>query len=123
MKAPLVVVVDGDVGIFSTVEAASRKIESPEVLDGRCVGYDSEGRLLRLTAPGARRQSFVGVTAYGVNRRIEIDEAEREPTHQDELARVLRDWLKRSGMPLEGDHAHELVQLLEMVVARRGFTR
>lgn len=46
MQGPLLVI-DDDVDIFETIEAAERNIEPADVRQGRLVIYDKEGRIVR----------------------------------------------------------------------------
>ncbi len=86
MRPPIFVFAGGDVDIFESVEDAVRYIEWPSVVEERTVAYDSEGRLLKLEAPGERATGLLGVKAYSVSKPITITSAEVEPSHQDELA-------------------------------------
>lgn len=123
MRPPILVFAGGDVDIFESVEDAVRYIEWPSIVEERTVAYDSEGRLLKLEAPGERATGFLGVKAYSVNKPITITSAEVEPSHQDELGRLLRDFLERVGTVRESLTGATLGELLRMAIAHTGFTR
>jgi hypothetical protein len=123
MRPPIVVFVGGDVDIFESVEDAVRYIEWPSIVEERTAAYDSEGRSLKLEAPGERSTGLLGVKAYSVNKPITIASAEVEPSHQDELGRLLREFLERVGVAQESLENAALVELLAMAIARAGFTR
>jgi hypothetical protein len=123
MRPPIVVFAGGDVDIFESIEDAVRYIEWPSIVEDRAVAYDSEGRLLKLEAPGERATGLLGVKAYSVNKPISITGAEVEPSHQDELGRLLRDFLERVGTARESVANAALGDLLRMAITHAGFTR
>jgi hypothetical protein len=123
MRPPIVVFAGGDVDIFESIEDAVRYIEWPSIVEDRTVAYDSEGRLLKLEAPGERATGLLGVKAYSVNKPISITGAEVEPSHQDELGRLLRDFLERVGTARESVANAALGDLLRMAITHGGFTR
>jgi hypothetical protein len=123
MRPPIVVFAGGDVDIFESIEDAVRYIEWPSIVEDRTVAYDSEGRLLKLEAPGERATGLLGVKAYSVNKPISITGAEVEPSHQDELGRLLRDFLERVGTARESVANAALGDLLRMAITHAGFTR
>lgn len=86
MKPPIVVYEPGDASIFQSVGSAEAYLEPIDVKNNEYVAYDSEGRLLRLSA---------------TNFRVTIESAEVEATHILELRRILCDFLAHKGVHQE----------------------
>jgi hypothetical protein len=76
MKLPIIIDESGDILVFDSLESAERHLEPIDILNGEFVGYDAEGRLLNIVPNG-----FIA----------KISLAELEPTHADNLEKVLRD--------------------------------
>lgn len=109
MKAPVVIDENGDVSVFETVEFAQRALEPTDVINNEYVGYDSEGRLLRLEVPEG-------------GSLVSIREAEHVPQHVDDLRRALGNFLFRAG-----DHdpllkEASVQQLLAKFISAYGYT-
>jgi hypothetical protein len=103
MKPPIIIDEHGDVVIYDSIEDAAMGLEAIDVANGEYVGYDSEGRLLRLLPDWPH--SAV------------IKDAEPEPTHQNQLRVTLADFLSQLG--LSGEWL-ERASLDEMVEKARG---
>jgi hypothetical protein len=92
MKPPVVLWSrdDGTAKVFDSAERLLLEVESPDVDDANYSAFDSEGRLLNLrvdrkgAAPKRRRWFQVFVL-----EPVILEEAETEPTHQDELRELL----------------------------------
>jgi hypothetical protein len=123
MMPPILVFGGGDLDIFESVDDAVRYIEWPSIVEERSVAYDSEGRLLKLEAPGERATELLGVRTYRVNKPIAITSTEVDPSHQHELSDLLRDFLERVGATRESLEGATLGELLRMAIAHTGFTR
>lgn len=118
IKPPIVIDQEGDVLIFRTPEEAEGYLESPDIVEGRYVAYDSEGQLLKLEAPGA--WSILGFIVG--TERVSVQPGQEQATHADALRALLvrrlaseRDWREewmRATLP----------ELLEKAVERLGFT-
>lgn len=76
MKLPIIIDESGDISVFDSLESAERSLEPIDILNGEFVGYDAEGRLLNIVPNG-----FIA----------KISLAELDPTHVDNLEKVLRD--------------------------------
>jgi hypothetical protein len=122
MTPPIFISDSGDLDVFRSVEDAERYVEAPQVLEGRCVAYDSDGRLLRLTAPKSKMSAFFSIRDYNVDRPITIEEAEADPSHQVELTDLLRAHLPRVGCPAESIANTPLEGLVTIATERIGFT-
>jgi hypothetical protein len=83
---------------FARFEDAERHLEANDVEDGIYRGFDREGRLLSLTASG---------------NDVQISLAEQEPTHADELRRLVKGVLSRVGRPASSDDLSELLAQCE----------
>ena len=83
MKPPIIVYEPGDASIFQSVRSAESYLEPIDVKKNEYVAYDSEGRLLSLSA---------------TNFKVSIESAEPEPTHVLELRRILSDFLAHNGV-------------------------
>jgi len=123
IRPPILVFGGGDLDIFESVEHAVRYIEWPSIVEQRSVAYDSEGRLLKLEAPGERASGLLGIKVYSVNKPITIAIAEVEPSHQHEMSQLLREFLGRVGAAQESLESATLDELLRMAIAQTGFTR
>jgi hypothetical protein len=86
MKPPIIVYEPGDASIFESVGSAEAYLEPIDVKNNEYVAYDSEGRLLRLSA---------------TNFKVTIASAEPEATHMLELRKILSDFLAHKGAPQE----------------------
>lgn len=96
MQPPLIIAEGLDLKLYESVHDAALDLEAIDVEDGIYVGYDSEGRELRLTVR---------------EEKIEISAAEASPGHQRQLAELLRAVLAAVGRPAETDA--ELPELIE----------
>ena len=122
MKPPIIVYEPGDVAIFRSVKDAERYIEPPHVLEGLYIAYDSTGKMLDLRAPGAKTKNFLGIKiSYG--GKVTISAAESDPSHAEDLKKVLRDLLKDFGISSEWLQTAKLEDLLNKGIETVGFTR
>lgn len=95
MQMPLVIDENGDVSIHWSLEDAQRSMEVIDVRNSEYVGYDAAGRLLSIVARNSQQ--------------IEISLAENQPSHIQDLERVLRRYLT------ESPSQHELKELLDAI--------
>lgn len=96
MQPPLIIAEGLDLHLYESVQDAALDLEAIDVQDGIYVGYDSEGRALRLTVR---------------DDRVEISDAETAPEHQRQLAELLREALAAVGRPMQAEA--ELKDLVE----------
>ncbi len=93
---PIVIAEGWDLKLYSSQEDAELDLEPVDVEAGLYIGYDSQGRLLKLET----RDSAVVLSA-----------AESSPTHQTQLEELLRGALQRTGHNLQGtDSLESLVE-------------
>jgi hypothetical protein len=105
LPTPPIFVIEGrDVTIFESLEDAQLQVEPIDVLEGVYVAYDAEGRILRMVVEGDQ---------------VKVRLGEDEPTHAEELSRILKDYLKELGELTNEESTHELSRLVE---ACRKFT-
>lgn len=78
MKYPLVIGEPNDWDIYDSLDAVQKQLEPIDVLEGVYIGYDREGRLLRLIANDNFHRS-----------PISVEYAEATPTHQAEMQAYL----------------------------------
>lgn len=109
MKAPIVIDEHGDVSVFETVENAQRALEVTDVSNNEYIAYDSEGRLLLLKVVAG-------------DPRVSILEAESVARHADDLRRILKDFLVRTGSYDPSLNETSLQQLLAKFVSTHGYT-
>src|SRR6266851_3358811 len=98
----------GDLSPYGSVVDAELQLEAIDVRNGCYVGYDAQGRLLRLEA-AAEKASITWMEWFLAPRRstqrlraedrITITLAEEEPTHTSELSKALSTFLIRVGTP------------------------
>ena len=98
---PIFLYDSGDVLVFSSIESAERYIESIDVAKGVYVGFDSEGRILRLTA----------IDRY----RVSICSGEANPEHVDELRQILIDYLKQTEVSMRWLSKASLKELVSIM--------
>lgn len=94
---PVIVSDSGDVNVFETIDDAEKYLEPYDV--GSLTAYDSEGRLLRLIA---------------TSPRITIEVEEWSPSHQEDVRRLLLDFLNELGIAdlnIRGKNLQELVAI------------
>lgn len=90
---PPIFVRGDDLLTFTSVEEAESYLEPVDVEPDE-LGYDSEGRLLRVIVHGEVRRT--GITIDQSRARVELVLAEEIPGHAEELRTVLGDWLARA---------------------------
>lgn len=93
------IVADGfDVGFYGRKEDAENYMEAIDVRDGVYVGYDSEGRLLKISPHG---------------QASEITLAEEDPGHSEDLRNLLIELLSRRGRKSERTDLESLLAMCE----------
>ena len=90
-----------DVSFYASIEDAQLDLEVIDVENGEYVGYDHEGRLLKLDVDGKKK-------------RVVITLAEDKPSHAKELEAVIRTYLELVGEPFANDPAYDLPYLVEV---------
>jgi len=105
MKFPIILDANGDVDLFSSVSKAESSVEYIDVNNYVYVGYDAEGRLLRI---------------YSVGYRVFFELAEDEPHHAADLAFALRRFLLALGTPSDHVNALTLEGLVELAFKIKG---
>src|SRR6266849_1540478 len=110
----------GDLSPYGSVADAELDLEAVDVRNGCYVGYDAEGRLLKLEA-AAERASITWMEWFLAPRRstqrlraedkISITLAEEEPTQTSELSTALSTFLTRVGTrPADPSDLQKLVE-------------
>jgi hypothetical protein len=107
MKPPIYVYETGDLTVFTSVDDVHAHLEPVDVYENRYVAYDSEGRLLKLSARDKSFRYPITVTA------------EEVPTHQTELRNLLVPFLQRLGTAQESITDAKLEELVEMSLPYR----
>ncbi len=87
----------GDVSVFRSVPDAAKSIEPIDVQNCEYAGYDSLGRLLKLSTDG---------------RFVRISLAERAPIHAEQLLATLRSFLSASDAAVADDTNYALPQIV-----------
>ncbi|CBK41021.1 conserved protein of unknown function [Nitrospira defluvii] len=119
MLAPIIVVDGGDLIVFKSAHDAERGLESPDVMSGSYVAYDSEGRLLKLEVPDPGNCSGFLVDV----RPVKITAAESKPTHAGELSAAVKAYLRNIQVAEEWVANASLSDLLLQLVTRSGFAK
>jgi DNA polymerase III delta prime subunit len=102
MKEPIIANNKGDVLIFETVKAAEAYIEPIDIRNKEYTIYDSAGRLLRGR-----------IKKVKWHEEVELEEAEVEPSHQEELRAVLINFLKAVSVTKQNRDDYSLEEVLE----------
>ena len=99
IKLPIFIADKGgfDMGVFVSIQEAQLQLEVIDVDNDEYVGYDAEGRLLRIETE---------------RDKVMISLAEDEPSHSRELEVAIRDYLKAVNEPLGSDPICSLASLV-----------
>ena len=97
IKFPIVIEEPGSLYLYNSKEDAEQDLEHYDVDDNVYRGWDASGRLLAISSD---------------NKQVNISLGEDEPTHKDELKRVLRKHLKEVGKNINGLESKDLDFLL-----------
>ncbi len=95
----------GDLSVYESVEWAERGLEPYAAADTWLRAYDSEGRLLKMTA-------------LWESYRVRLEPAEETPSHLEALTNLMRDYLPRIGLPPSDVGAMSLDEMLKAVYDR-----
>lgn len=90
-----------DVSSYASIEDAQLNLEVIDVENDEYVGYDHEGRLLKLDVNGKKK-------------RVVITLDEDKPSHAKELEAVIRTYLEQVGESFPNDPAYDLPYLVEV---------
>jgi hypothetical protein len=112
LKFPLFAIEGLDVSLYFSVEALEGQLEGIIVAEGHDKFFDAEGRSLKLEAIGAKRGRFTVTVGYA--RLTEIEDI---PSHQEELASLLRAHLNAVGHSV--DEKTELKELVRICTRRQ----
>lgn len=108
-----------DISVHASVEDARLHIEPTDVENEEYIAYDSEGRLLTLSVVEDKRTRL---PSWG-RERVVLDQAEEEPTHEQELRMALLDYLKCSGLPEKTYQSLPLRDIIERFIEICGFSK
>lgn len=123
MRPPIIVTVEGNAVFFTSPDAAERYLEHYDVVSGAiAAAYDSEGRLLEL-----RVVEEIMPVIFGLGRMkaegVKVVPAETEPTHGQELSRLLMDLLQDLGAAKHEFEGLDLPRLELAALVRVGFRK
>lgn len=121
MKPPFIVSESGDISIFKSVFDAERYLESPDVIDGRYIVYDSEGHLLKLEAMSQKSTSLLGLNVVQVGK-VSISSGEAEAPRTEELRQSLVGFLVRLSAGNDWLKESTLQEVLAKTIEMTGFT-
>ncbi|MDO8444575.1 MAG: hypothetical protein Q7T53_00470 [Deltaproteobacteria bacterium] len=122
MKPPIIVNDHGDISVFKTVADAENYLESPDVLAGQYVAYDSDGRLLKLNAPKQKKYGLLWFTIISIDK-ISISNGESQASHVEELKSILKDFLEYLGISKQWLEEASLNDLLAKCIDKAGYTK
>lgn len=116
MKQPLILIDDGDVALFESVEDLEHYVESPDISNYKV--FDAEGQRVNLTeaSPIAIKQRLFG--AVSVSRIVASNSC---ISAVEELEELLRVFLHRVTGNIYDNGA--LPELLKVLQAKIGYTR
>jgi len=102
VKEHTIFIIEGnDIASYASIEDAQLDLEVIDVEDDIYVGYDHEGRLLKLGVDGKKK-------------RLVITLAENKPSHAKELEALIRTYLEQVGEPVPNDPAYDLPYLIKV---------
>jgi hypothetical protein len=104
------------------VSDAEQYLEPSDVFDKELKSYDSEGLLLELKGPDAKKTKFLGITSYA-GTKVYLASTESKPSHAEELKKVLRDLLERHGADPIWLQEVGLHDLLVLSIEKTGFVQ
>lgn len=87
MKEPIYIIDHGDVSVYEKVSDACFNLEAIDIVNQEYEGYDSEGRLLRLSVNNPK------LDLWGREISIIIEPAEEVPSHVDQVRKMLIEYL------------------------------
>lgn len=88
-----------DISVYASIEDAQLQLEPVDVLNDEYIGYDAEGKLLRIEVE---------------NNRVVISLAEENPSHAQELEDAIRTHLKEIDEPIMIDQTCDLSCLVKI---------
>ena len=110
-RYPLIIAEGLSIYLFSSLGEAEGWLEAIDVADGAYVGFDSEGRALKLEASGVRKSWFA--MSEGTTH-ISLDET--SPTHTRKLKQFLLSHLEAAGEDIDATTDMEtLVEICKRV--------
>lgn len=119
METPILVIENGDISIFKSVNKAQRYLEPIDVKNSEYVAYDRDGHLLSLTISQKRNSSFFGKAK--TIESVEISEAEEEGDHAEDLRKALINFFKRTGVYNHDDETLTMNELINKAVNQFGY--
>ncbi|MBI3555693.1 MAG: hypothetical protein HY074_05480 [Deltaproteobacteria bacterium] len=112
MKPPIVIDSNGDLYIYKSVELAESDLEAIDVKNKEYVGYDCEGRLLKIETVPKQRKVLWGLFKPVLDHVV-IGCAESEPAHRDDLKKKLVQYLEKVAGQEQAPLNATLSELLE----------
>lgn len=114
IKLPIIIVDKrgDDISIHTSIEDAQLDLEAIDVLNKEYRAYDSEGRILALDVVRDKTALLFGLFKTTVDR-VNIQVAEEEPQHADELRMALLRFLGRLGVVDISPTSNRMDQLIE----------
>ena len=115
MKPPIIIVGDGQVEVFSSLNSLKQSLEA---VDAELYqAYDSDGQALQLNGH-CEEGSWLGIR-WLRNGTVTLDAYEEPMMRVDELRRALLDWWNRTGGKDDASN-WSLEELLAAIVCRDG---
>ena len=120
MRPPIIVIENGDVTIFESVEKAQNGLEPIDVKNGEYVTYDRDGRLLHLAVVRIEMPSYFGKVKS--IEGVEISEAGDGAGSALELRNTLVNFFKKTSVDDRGYEELELSDLVNKAIIKYGYT-
>jgi hypothetical protein len=119
IKLPIILVDGLDVIIYTSVEQIEQDVEPIDVINNVYTVYDSDGRLLYLDVEVKSCENWMDLLKriiLGPTYKVMLKPAKFEPQHEQELRKVLVEYLVHRGISKELLSETSLKELIDMVL-------
>jgi|YelNatPaOPRAMG01_1025707.scaffolds.fasta_scaffold28030_4 hypothetical protein len=119
IKLPIILVDGLDVIIYTSVEQIEQDVEPIDVINNVYTVYDSDGRLLYLDVEVKSCENWMDLLKriiLGPTYKVMLKPAKFEPQHEQELRKVLVEYLVHRGISKELSSETSLKELIDMVL-------
>jgi hypothetical protein len=119
IKLPIILVDGLDVIIYTSVEQIEQDVEPIDVINNVYTVYDSDGRLLYLDVEVKSCENWMDLLKriiLGPTYKVMLKPAKFEPQHEQELRKVLVEYLVHRGISKELLSEISLKELIDMVL-------
>ena len=108
-QAPFILVQEGEILLFRSLDALARYVEAPDLAGARA--YDSEGRAVLLSSPPVKKR-------FGVVSVPPVTASVTDHQQHDELREVLRNYVvDRASLPEDALSDNSLAELVRRALS------